>query len=254
MSGKTPTVGEGDFVASPGLSVLAASILIIVLRDGDRREPIRSPFERCRGETQKAGAGARDVKFAPIGRSAEGTTLPHGLMHESNDAVYSNRIMGTYLAFLDQRLGRQGTDALLKRAGTDRIKLSDLNGFATQAENDAFMFEAIRATGEPDMAYIAGREYPKHMGRLVGFIAGVTSPQFFMRSFGQIEERLALKTINRTERIGHNKFKVDITFRDGFKERAIRLPQSDRDVRELAVILRSAYAHVEHPVVRLPRR
>ena len=85
-------------------------------------------------------------------------------MHQSNDAVYSNRIMGTYLAFLDQRLGREGTDALLKRVGTDRIKLSDLNGFATQAENDAFMFEAIQATGEPDMAYIAGREYPSTWG------------------------------------------------------------------------------------------
>src|SRR5215216_760322 len=103
-------------------------------------------------------------------------------MSASHDAVYSNRLMGTYLVFLDGRLGREGTDALLARSGTDRIKLSDLNGFTTQAENDAFMFEAIKATGEPDLAYIAGREYPRHVGRLVGFVAGVTSPQFFMKS------------------------------------------------------------------------
>ena len=81
-------------------------------------------------------------------------------MHASHDAVYSNRIMGTYLVLLDGRLGSEGTDALLARAGTDRIRLSDMNSFMSQAENDAFMVEAIKATGEPDLAYIAGREYP----------------------------------------------------------------------------------------------
>ena len=42
MSGRTPTVGEGDIVTSTALSVLAASMLIIVLRAGQRREPIRT--------------------------------------------------------------------------------------------------------------------------------------------------------------------------------------------------------------------
>jgi signal transduction histidine kinase len=167
-------------------------------------------------------------------------------MRASHDAVYSNRIMGTYLVFLDERLGREGTDALLARSGTDRIKLSDLNGFVTQAENDAFMFEAIKATGEPDLAYIAGREFPKHMGRLVGFIAGVTSPQFLMKSFGQIEEKLALKTINRTERIGRNKFKVDITLRDGFQEREFVCRNRIGMYESSPLFFGLPYAHVEH--------
>ena len=64
-------------------------------------------------------------------------------MRASHDGVYSNRLMATYLVFLDERLGREGTDAVLARSGTDRIKLSDANGFTTQADNDAFMFEAI---------------------------------------------------------------------------------------------------------------
>jgi signal transduction histidine kinase len=168
-------------------------------------------------------------------------------MHAAHDAVYSNRLMGTYLAFLDQRLGREGTDALLQRVGTDRIKLSDINGFQSQAENDAFMFEVIKVTGEPDVAYIAGREYPKHVGRLLGFIAGVTSPQFLMKSFGQVEERLALKTINRTERVGHNKFKVDITLRDGFQERAFVCRNRIGMYESMPLFFGLPYAHVEHP-------
>jgi signal transduction histidine kinase len=168
-------------------------------------------------------------------------------MHASNDPVYSNRLMGTYLTLLDERLGREGTDALLERSGTDRIRLSDINGFASQAENDAFMFEAIRATGEPDLAYIAGREYPKHVGRLLGFIAGVTSPQFLMKSFGQVEERLALKTINRTERIGHNKFKVDITLRDGFSEREFVCRNRIGMYESMPLFFGLPYAQVEHP-------
>ncbi|MEO8215149.1 MAG: hypothetical protein ABI560_18260, partial [Myxococcales bacterium] len=167
-------------------------------------------------------------------------------MHAPNEPVYSNRLMGTYLIFLDQRLGREETDALLNRVGTDRIKLSDLNGFASQAENEAFMFEAMKATGEPDIAYIAGREYPKHVGRLMGFIAGVTSPQFFMRSFGQIEERLSLKTINRTERIGHNKFRVNITLRDGFKERDFVCRNRIGMYESSPLFFGLPYAQVEH--------
>jgi signal transduction histidine kinase len=168
-------------------------------------------------------------------------------MHGSHDAVYSNRLMGTYLTFLDQRLGREETDALLQRVGTDRIKLSDINGFQSQAENDAFMFEVMKVTGDPDVAYIAGREYPKHVGRLLGFIAGVTSPQFLMKSFGQVEERLALKTINRTEKIGHNKFKVDITLRDGFKERDFVCRNRTGMYESMPLFFGLPYAHVEHP-------
>jgi signal transduction histidine kinase len=168
-------------------------------------------------------------------------------MHASHDPVYSNRLMGTYLTFLDQRLGREETDALLQRVGTDRIKLSDINGFQSQSENDAFMFEVIKVTGDPDVAYIAGREYPKHVGRLLGFIAGVTSPQFLMKSFGQVEERLALKTINRTERVGHNKFKVDITLRDGFKERDFVCRNRTGMYESMPLFFGLPYAHVEHP-------
>jgi signal transduction histidine kinase len=168
-------------------------------------------------------------------------------MHASHDGVYSNRLMGTHLAFLDERLGRGATDALLERVGTDRLKLSDLNGFMSQAQNDVFIAEAIKATGEPDFLYIVGRAYPKHVGRMLGFIAGVTSPQFLMKSFGQVEERLALKTINRTERVGYNKFKVDISFRDGFKEREFVCRNRIGMYESMPLFFGLPYAHVEHP-------
>jgi signal transduction histidine kinase len=168
-------------------------------------------------------------------------------MHTSHDAVYSNRLMGTHLAILDERIGREGTDALLARVGTDRLKLSDLAGFMSQAQNEALCLEAMQATGEPDLLYIAGREYPKHVGRLVGFMAGVTSPQFLMKSFGQIEERLAVKTINRTERVGHNTFKVDITFRDNFKEREFVCRNRIGMYESMPLFFGLPYARVEHP-------
>lgn len=168
-------------------------------------------------------------------------------MNAANEGVYSNRLMGTHLAYLDEKLGPDATDALLARVGTDRLKLADINGFMSQAQNEAFCLEAIKATGEPDFLYITGREYPKRVGRLLGFVAGVTSPQFLMRSFGQVEERLALKTINRTERIGHNKFKVDITFRDGFKERDFVCRNRIGMYESMPLFFGLPYAHVEHP-------
>lgn len=168
-------------------------------------------------------------------------------MHVSHDAVYSNRLMGTHLVLLDEKLGPQGTDALLERIGTDRLRILDLNGFISQVQSDTLMMEAMKATGEPDFAYITGREYPKNVGRLLGFIAGVTSPQFLMKSFGQVEERLALKTINRTERVGHNKFKVDITFRDGFQEKPYVCRNRVGMYESMPLFFGLPYAQVEHP-------
>jgi signal transduction histidine kinase len=168
-------------------------------------------------------------------------------MHAADEGVYSNRLVATNLAYLDEKLGPDATDAILAHIGTDRLKLSDMSGFMSQAQNDAFCFEAIKATGEPDLLYITGREYPKRVGRLLGFVAGVTSPQFLMKSFGQVEERLALKTINRTERIGHNKFKVDITFRDGFKERDFVCRNRTGMYESMPLFFGLPYAQVEHP-------
>lgn len=168
-------------------------------------------------------------------------------MHLSQDAVYSNRLAVTHLVFLDEKVGREATDALLARVGTDRLKLTDVNGFMSQEQNHALCLEAMRATGEPDLLYITGRQYPKNVGRLLGFIAGVTSPQFLMKSFGQVEERLALKTINRTERIGHNKFKVDITFRDGFEEKDYVCRNRVGMYESMPLFFGLPYAQVEHP-------
>lgn len=163
------------------------------------------------------------------------------------DKVYSHKLMGTWLVYLDKNLGKEATDALLARVGMDRLKLSDLSGFMTAADNHAFVQEVMRVTGETDIGYRAGRDFYENVGALLAFFVGVSSPDTLMKSFGKIEEKLALKTINRTTKIGHKRFKVEISFRDGFKEKDYVCRNRIGTYESMPLFFGMPYAQVEHP-------
>jgi C4-dicarboxylate-specific signal transduction histidine kinase len=134
------------------------------------------------------------------------------------EKLYSNKLLHSFVRFLERRFGKLKVDEILEKAKIDRLKLADLSGFQSAEDADILTRTAMELTGERDITYLAGRNFPNDLGRVGGFIVGVTSPTFVMKTFGQIEGRLALKTINRTRKIGRNRFQVDISFKDGFKE------------------------------------
>ncbi len=127
--------------------------------------------------------------------------------------------MTPWMQFLDKKIGKAETDRILDDLKMDRLKILDPNGFISQEENHAFVSEVIRVTGDQDIGYQMGRGIEETLSGIQGFIIGATSPAFLMKNLGKIEEKLALKTINKTLKIGENRFKVDITFRQGFKEK-----------------------------------
>lgn len=134
------------------------------------------------------------------------------------EKIYSNRILQSYIQFLDKKFGTAVTNRILDRASIDRLRIADANGRFTLEEGAVLEDAIIDITGERDTPYLAGRNFPQSLGVVGGFIIGITSPAFFMHQLSVIESKLALKTVNKTQRLSRNRYRVDISFKDGFKE------------------------------------
>jgi hypothetical protein len=165
----------------------------------------------------------------------------------ADDKVFSNKLLWGYVKFLDSRLGKVATDEVLKRIGLDRIALSDVDAYSTQQQSRSLTYATMELTGEKRVSYLIGRDLPNIIGVVNGFVAGVTSPAFFMKSAGAIEMRLARKTINTTTRTGKNRFRVEISYRDGFEADAFMCENRIGCFESAPLFFGLPYAKVEHP-------
>ena len=161
--------------------------------------------------------------------------------------AYSNRLLISYLQLMDQKAGKAGTDAMLAKYGLDRLKLSDPAGFVDIDENDRLVKAAVELLDEPDIGYVTGRNLPNSIPRLQGFIMGITSPGFLMRSFGSIESKLAPHTIASITKIGPNTFQSEIRHRNGFKEGAYICRNRIGCYESMPLFFGLPYAKVDHP-------
>lgn len=172
---------------------------------------------------------------------------PNGPGYKPGDKVFSNKLFVGYIEFMDKKLGKVMTDQVPARINLDRLTLSDLNAYTSDEVSHAITMAAIELTGEKKLSYLVGRNLPNSIGRVAGFIAGVTSPAFFMKGAGEIEGRLALKTINKTTQIGKNRFKVEITYKDGFMARDYICDNRIGCFESVPLFFGLPYAKVEHP-------
>gem|GEM_PF-2102205 len=172
--------------------------------------------------------------------------MPEKNLPPTAEKVYSNRLFIAYLQKMDEAVGKAETDKILESIKLDRHKLMDQAGFVTTRENDDLVEAAIKVTGEQDLPYITGRNLPNSVGPLTAFILGGTSPSFFVKAMGGIEERLALKTINKSTHLGPNRIRVDITFRDGFREKQYVCRNRLGCYESMPLFFGLPYAEVEH--------
>lgn len=163
------------------------------------------------------------------------------------DKVYSNKLIIGYIQKIDECVSASETDRILESIGLDRHRLMDQTGFVTLEENDAIFQAAMKATGIQDLGYVTGRNIHNSVGRLGGFLVGLTSPAFAMKTLGDIEGKVALKTVNRTRKTGANRFRVDITFKDGFKEKQYVCRNRIGCYESIPLFFGLPYAQVEHP-------
>lgn len=134
------------------------------------------------------------------------------------EKIYSNRIWISFLSFLDRKFGRETSDRILESIGEDRLTISDPSGFQTAEFGQRFTDAAVAVTGQKDIAYQSGRSFAESLGKVGGMIIGLTSPDMAMRLSGKIEGRIALKTLLDAETIGRNRYRIRVSFKDGFQE------------------------------------
>ena len=165
----------------------------------------------------------------------------------SAEKIYSNRLNKGIIDFIDERFGTAVTDEIFKRINLDRLALSDPDGFVSDEVTHALTTTAMELTGERRITYLAGRNMPKTLGKVGGFMVGITSPTFFMKSLGEIEGRLALKTINTTKQVGRGRYRIEITYKDGFMAKPYTCENRIGCYESAPLFFGLPYAKVEHP-------
>ncbi len=165
----------------------------------------------------------------------------------TGDPVYSNRLLKGVIDFTEARFGKVITDEVLARVGIDRLTLNDMSGFTSAELCHTIVTTTAELTGDKTIPYQAGRDFPNSIGKVGGFIIGIISPAIFMKTLSSIEHRIALKTLNRTTQIGKGRFRIEITFRDGFRERPYVCENRIGCYESAPLFFGLPYAKVEHP-------
>jgi hypothetical protein len=188
------------------------------------------------------GAGARLRQFPEI------ADFPNfNLRMAATEKVYSNKIWLSMIQFIEREHGKDLADRVLAEAGLDRLELEDTSGFQPTETGIRLTETAIRLTGKPDLAYLAGRAVADSLGAIGGMILGLTSPGLAMRMISQIESKVALKTINKSEKVGKNQYRVRISFKDGFQEPFLACQNRRGSYEAFPRFFSLPYAEVQHP-------
>ena len=163
------------------------------------------------------------------------------------EKIYSNKIWMTFLVFIEKHYGKDLADKVLLEVGTDRLALVDSGGFQPDEFGKRLVETAIKLTGNKDISYLAGRAISESLGKVGGFVLGLTSPSLCMKLMGQIEGKVALKTIIKSESIGKNQYRVRASFKDGFQENVYACQNRIGSYEAFSRFFGLPYSKVEHP-------
>lgn len=163
------------------------------------------------------------------------------------EKIYSNRMLDSFVHFVDRIYGKAVTDRALERVGIDRLRISDHSEYHSNEDALAATTAFVETTGEKNLAYLMGRDLPNSLGTVGGFVAGLLSPAMLMKTLPQVEKRLSLKSINTISKVGENRFRVVMTFKDGFREHPFVCANRIGCYESLPLYFGLPYAKVEHP-------
>jgi signal transduction histidine kinase len=163
------------------------------------------------------------------------------------EKIYSNKLFTSTIDFLEKGFGKDVANRVLEETGVDRLALEDGSGFQSAEFVTRLSEVAIRITGKEDFPYQMGRSLADSLGIVGGTLIGLTSPGMVMKLMAQIEGRMALKTINQTEQVSKNQYRVKISFKDGFQESVYGCQNRIGCYESSTRFFSLPYAKVEHP-------
>ncbi len=163
------------------------------------------------------------------------------------DKIYSNKIWFSFLQYLDKRYGKDLTEKVLASIGAERLVVVDTGGFQTLEFGTKLVETAIKLTGNSEISYQAGKAIVDSLGKVGGLLLGLTSPALCMKLLNQIEGKVALKTIVKSEPFGKNKFRVSVSFKDGFHENIYACQNRIGNYEALSRFFDLPFSKVEHP-------
>ncbi len=131
----------------------------------------------------------------------------------------SKRMLSPTIRYLDVTYGPEVTEKILSQLGVTRLFLEDSDGYMSiDTVNELFRI-ASEVTGEKDFAYSVGRNFIKFGNKAQLFFMGAfATPAMLYKHMEKIESRLVRTTRVQTSCLGRNRFRINVTFVDGFRE------------------------------------
>ncbi len=166
------------------------------------------------------------------------------------EKIYSNKIWVSFLRYIEKNHGKNTVRDILNELSVDEVELSDPAGFQTDEWAIRFAEVAMKYTNDSQLAYHCGLNFSDSLGIIGSMAIGYTSPEVVMDQVVKIETQIALKTQLKMEKLGNNRYKVAVSFKDGFLEHEMGCQNRVGGYEAIPRIFGLPYAKVDHTKCR----
>ncbi|NOZ83648.1 MAG: HD domain-containing protein [Epsilonproteobacteria bacterium] len=167
-------------------------------------------------------------------------------------ALYSSRIINTYLKLIKRNYSYINIKELLNYAGMELYQVTDEGHWFTQKQVDLFYERLEKLTGNKNIAREAGKysASPDVIGAMRQYILGFTGPAKayeIVGLVGQYARNFTRSSVYESKRIASNKVEITVTPKEGVREKPYQCENRLGFWDAIALLFNYRLPKIEHP-------
>ncbi len=206
-------------------------------------------------DCNKANHTGRQTENSPENSGSVAEKLAHHQGHAgygaaaTDEPLYSSRIMGTYVEYLESFYPDIDINAILQYAGTTRHEVEDPGHWFTQHQTDRFHEIMVAQTGSPNLAREAGRftVTGKNVGTAKRYIMSLMNPATVYLMIGKLVRMLSRGSVMTSRKLGPNRVEIVSKPTAGTREQPYQCQNRIGSFEAIAKMFTNKFAEVEHP-------
>ena len=168
---------------------------------------------------------------------------------DGNPPLYSSRIMGVYLEYLQKHYPEIEIDSILLAAGISRHGVDDPGHWFTQMDVDRFHDVIVARTDNEDIARAAGRfaMSTERIGAAKQYALGLISMASIYLMIGKLAKSMTRGAEMDSRKLGANKVEIISRPTPGGKEKPYQCQNRLGTIESVGKFFTRKFARVEHP-------
>jgi hypothetical protein len=169
--------------------------------------------------------------------------------NKNTDPLYNSRITKNYLGYLSNHYPDIDIDPILEYAGMPRYAVEDEAHWFTQQQVDRFHEILVEKTGNPNIAWEAGRYALSSdvLGAAKRYVLGLVSLTSLYLLMEKLHPIMARQATIKAKRLGPNKVEIVSTPKPGVEEKPYQCENRIGTFDSLAKLFTEKFAKIEHP-------